>query len=135
VFVTHDQEEALDVADEIVVLADGAVAQVGSPHEIYDNPANPFVMSFLGPVTRLGSRLVRPHDIEVSLLPQPGSTPAAVTRIVPLGFEVRVEAKIGETDVWAQLTRTNARQLDIKSGDTVHFRPAANAQTLEATSA
>ncbi|MDT5026808.1 MAG: sulfate/thiosulfate transport system ATP-binding protein [Micromonosporaceae bacterium] len=135
VFVTHDQEEALDVADEIVVLADGAVAQVGSPHEIYDNPANPFVMSFLGPVTRLGSRLVRPHDIEVSLLPQPGSTPAAVTRIVPLGFEVRVEAKIGETDVWAQLTRTNARQLDIKSGDTVHVRPAPNAQTLEATSA
>jgi sulfate/thiosulfate transport system ATP-binding protein len=123
VFVTHDQEEAMEVADEIVVLADGAVQQVGSPGEIYDNPANPFVMSFLGPVTSLSGRLVRPHDIDLSRSPRDGSVPATVTRIVPLGFEVRVEAKAGDADVWAQLTAAGARTLDVRPGDTVHLSP------------
>ena len=52
VFVTHDQEEAMEVADRIVVMANGRVEQVGTPDELYDQPANDFVMSFLGPVTR-----------------------------------------------------------------------------------
>ena len=64
VFVTHDQEEALEVADEIVVINDGRIEQVGTPDELYDEPANEFVMSFLGPVTRFGDALVRPHDLE-----------------------------------------------------------------------
>src|ERR1700712_908235 len=64
-FVTHDQEEALEVSDEIVVINDGRIEQVGSPNDLYDHPANEFVMSFLGPITRLGGHLVRPHDIEV----------------------------------------------------------------------
>ena len=65
VFVTHDQEEALEVADEIVVINDGRVEQIGSPDELYDQPANDFVMRFLGPVTQLGDRLVRPHDLQL----------------------------------------------------------------------
>src|SRR6266702_5427754 len=73
VFVTHDQEEALEVSDRVVVMNEGRIEQVGTPRDLYDNPANPFVMSFLGPVTRLGGRLVRPHDIEVSAAPQPDS--------------------------------------------------------------
>jgi sulfate/thiosulfate transport system ATP-binding protein len=125
VFVTHDQEEAMDVADEIVVLADGAVQQVGSPAHIYENPANPFVMSFLGPVTHLDGQLVRPHDIDLSRTPRDGSVPATVTRIVSLGFEVRIEAKAGDAEVWAQLTAASAKALDVKPGDTVHFSPAA----------
>ncbi|OLB81057.1 MAG: sulfate ABC transporter ATP-binding protein [Actinobacteria bacterium 13_2_20CM_2_71_6] len=133
VFVTHDQEEAMDVADEIVVLANGIVEQVGSPHEMYDNPANPFVMSFLGPVTRLGGHLVRPHDIEVSATAQPGSTPAVVTRVVRLGFEVRIETQIDGQDVWAQLTRGSADRLDLNPGDTVHLRPTSHAKTLAAS--
>src|SRR5579859_5143748 len=120
VFVTHDQEEAMDVADDIVLLAEGEVQQAGPPHEIYDNPANPFVMSFLGPVTRLDGKLVRPHDIEVSRDGE--GTAATVTRVVPLGFEVRVEALAGDTEVWAQLTRASAKALDVKPGDTVHLR-------------
>ena len=72
VFVTHDQEEAMEVADSIVVMADGKVEQVGSPDELYEAPANDFVMSFLGPVTTLGGRLVRPHDLELSIEPRPG---------------------------------------------------------------
>ncbi|GAA3455230.1 MULTISPECIES: sulfate/molybdate ABC transporter ATP-binding protein [Dactylosporangium] len=130
VFVTHDQEEALDVSDSIVVLADGVVQQVGTPHDIYENPANPFVMSFLGPVTHLDGRLVRPHDVALSRTP--GGTEATVTRVVSLGFEVRIEARAGDREVWAQLTRAGARDLDVKTGDTVYFSPSAEARTLAA---
>ena len=66
IFVTHDQEEALEVADEIVVINEGRVEQIGSPDELYDEPANDFVMGFLGPTTRFGGRLVRPHDLELA---------------------------------------------------------------------
>ncbi len=130
VFVTHDQEEAMDVSDAIVVLAGGRVEQVGSPHEIYDNPANRFVMSFLGPVTRLGGQLVRPHDVELSTTAEPGSTAAVVTRVVRLGFEVRVEMRVGAEDVWAQVTRETVDRLEVKAGDTMHLRPAPDAKTL-----
>jgi sulfate transport system ATP-binding protein len=130
VFVTHDQEEAMDVSDAIVVLADGVVQQVGSPGEIYENPTNPFVMSFLGPVTHLDGKLVRPHDVALSR--DPGGTEATVTRVVSLGFEVRIEARAGERDVWAQLTRAGAKAIDVKPGDTVYFSPSAEARTLAA---
>jgi sulfate/thiosulfate transport system ATP-binding protein len=132
VFVTHDQEEAMDVSDEIVVLADGRVQQIGSPHEIYENPANPFVMSFLGPVTHLDGKLVRPHDVDLTRDARDGSISATVTRVVSLGFEVRIEAKAGDADIWAQLTRSSAKELDLKPGDTVHFGPSADARTLAA---
>src|ERR1700759_1595044 len=91
VFVTHDQEEALEVSDEIVVINQGRIEQVGSPDDLYDKPANDFVMEFLGPVTRLGDRLVRPHDVEIFLTPAAGTIAADVTRMQRVGFEVRVE--------------------------------------------
>src|SRR5689334_8099515 len=93
VFVTHDQEEAMDVSDRIVVMANGRIEQVGTPDELYEQPANDFVMSFLGPVTRLHGRLVRPHDLEVLGTPMPGTVEAQVARVVRLGFEVRVELR------------------------------------------
>ncbi|MBO0868342.1 MAG: TOBE-like domain-containing protein [Micromonosporaceae bacterium] len=130
VFVTHDQEEAMDVADEIVVLAGGRVEQIGSPADVYDHPANSFVMSFLGPVTRLDGELVRPHDIELSAEPA-GGTPARVVRVVRLGFEVRVEMRAAGEDVWAQVTREVADRLDLKPGDTVHLRPSAAGRVPE----
>jgi sulfate transport system ATP-binding protein len=122
VFVTHDQEEAMDVADAIVVLADGEVKQAGSPAQLYENPATPFVMGFLGPVTRLGGKLVRPHDIELSAVPLPGWYPATVGRIVHLGFEVRVEMQVEGQDVWAQVTRGTAGQLGLRAGETIYVR-------------
>ncbi len=70
VFVTHDQEEALEVADEIVVINEGRVEQIGTPDDLYDRPANDFVMSFLGEVTKLGDVTLRPHDMDVSVTPQ-----------------------------------------------------------------
>ena len=81
VFVTHDQEEAMEVADEIVVINEGRVEQVGSPDQLYDEPANDFVMGFLGEVTRLGAVRLRPHDIEVAVTPgQAGPCPGRITR-------------------------------------------------------
>ena len=130
VFVTHDQEEAIEVADTIVVLAGGKVEQAGSPHEVYDNPANPFVMRFLGPVTELDGHLVRPHDIELTTGPEPGSTEAEVERVVRLGFEVRVEMRLGDRDAWAQITRGLAERLNLTPGETVHIRPSPEARTL-----
>jgi sulfate transport system ATP-binding protein len=94
VFVTHDQEEAMDVADRIFVMANGQVEQEGSPDELYDAPANDFVMSFLGPATRLDGSLVRPHDVELLASAEPGASPARITRIARLGFEVRVEVAL-----------------------------------------
>jgi len=132
VFVTHDQEEAIEVADTIVVLADGQVEQAGSPHDLYEHPANSFVMSFLGPVTQIDGRLVRPHDIEVVNEPSPGSTPATVRRITSLGFEVRLELAIADNDAWVQVTRGTAATLNVKTGDTVYIRVHPEAKTLAA---
>jgi sulfate transport system ATP-binding protein len=130
VFVTHDQEEAIEVAHDIVVLANGMVEQAGSPHEIYDNPANQFVMRFLGPVTEIRGHLVRPHDIELSAKPRAGSSPATVIRVIRLGFEVRVEMTHDGQDTWAQITRSAAERLGLDPGDTIHIRPIPNARQL-----
>ena len=123
VFVTHDQEEAMEVADKIVVINDGIVEQVGSPDELYDRPANDFVMSFLGPVTRLHGRLVRPHDLEILAEPSRGTVPARVVRLVRLGFEVRVDAVVDGEPVWLQLTRANLDRLGLAEGSEIHVRP------------
>jgi sulfate transport system ATP-binding protein len=154
VFVTHDQEEAMDVADRIFVMAEGQVEQEGSPDDLYDAPANDFVMSFLGPATRLQGALVRPHDVELLAGPEPGTSQGRITRVARLGFEVRVEVSLTDassvdtrkglvaasealeaagsavppvesTQVWAQLTREELRRLGLGVGDVVHVRPLA----------
>jgi sulfate transport system ATP-binding protein len=136
VLVTHDQSEALDVADRIAVLNKGRIEQVGTPAEVYDSPANPFVMSFLGTVSSLNGILVRPHDIRVGRTPEmaiaagdgtaesTGVTRATIERVVHLGFEVRVElisATTGAPFV-AQITRGDAEALALRDGDTVYVR-------------
>jgi sulfate transport system ATP-binding protein len=127
VLVTHDQEEAMEVADRIAVMNAGTVEQVGSPREIYDRPASDFVMGFVGPVSRLGERLVRPHDVTISLEEQPGSIEAMVRRVVHLGFEVRVEIALADGSVArAQLTRAQADELELTNGDIVYIRPPAD---------
>jgi sulfate transport system ATP-binding protein len=124
VLVTHDQEEAMEVADRIAVMHAGGIEQVGAPREVYDAPANDFVMGFLGPVSRLGDRLVRPHDVSVSLLPVEGSLEAMVSRVVHLGFEVRIEVELpGGQPARVQLTRGQTEQLELARGDIVYVRP------------
>ena len=127
VFVTHDQEEAMEVADEIVVINRGAVEQVGTPDQLYDEPATDFVMTFLGPVTRLAGRVVRPHDLELSPRPVPGATGATVARVVRLGFEVRVDVRTADEDVWVQLTRGEAEKLGIEVGSRVFVQAPPDA--------
>jgi sulfate transport system ATP-binding protein len=158
VFVTHDQEEALEVADEIVVINEGRIEQIGSPDELYDSPANDFVMSFLGPVTRLDGHLIRPHDIDV-LTDEgvPGAIRGEVVRQLRVGFEVRLTVRPdsaarhhvsgahngdpavpapGEAseddDVTVMLTRSHARELGIDTGSTVWLAPNRGAQLTNA---
>ena len=123
VFVTHDQEEAMEVADDIVVVADGEVKQVGSPDELYEKPASDFVMSFLGPVTTIGGEMVRPHDLELLTRQAPGARAAVVERVTRLGFEVRVDLAVDGASAWAQVTRGTAEHLDLKQGDSVWVLP------------
>jgi len=124
VLVTHDQEEAMELADRIVVLNQGRIEQTGAPQEIYDAPANDFVMGFLGPVARLGGGLVRPHDLILAQHPTDGAIEAQVERVVHLGFEVRVELELaGDGELAAQLTRHEVDELELHEGDIVYVKP------------
>jgi sulfate transport system ATP-binding protein len=124
IFVTHDQEEAMEVAEQIVVMNEGRIEQVGTPRDLYDAPANDFVMSFVGPVTQLGGADVRPHDLDILTEPAPGAVEAQVDRVVHLGFEVRVDLLTGDgVHLWAQLTRLQIEELELEEGQIVYVRP------------
>jgi sulfate transport system ATP-binding protein len=124
VIVTHDQEEAMEVADRVVVMNAGRIEQTAPPRELYDHPANEFVMSFVGPVNRLGDAFIRPHDVELLLEPNGSTQEAMVQRLVHLGFEVRVDLvrDDGET-LSAQLTREQVEALELRDGQIVYVRP------------
>ena len=118
----------MDVADTIAVLNGGRLEQVGPPRDLYDAPASAFVMGFLGPVSRLGDALVRPHDVSLLQDPEAGAIEAMVTRIVHLGFEVRAELVLPDGEpVRVQLTRHEAEQLEVAPGDVLWLRPPAGA--------
>jgi len=125
IFVTHDQEEAMELADQIVLMNAGHVEQVGGPRELYEEPANEFVMTFVGPVNRLGDEFVRPHDIELRLEPNgKSSSRATVERVLHLGFEVRVELRLEDgRELHAQVTREEAERLELAPGSEVFVRP------------
>src|SRR5438093_768428 len=123
IFVTHDQEEALELADSIVVMNKGRVEQTAPPRHLYDEPANEFVMSFVGPVNKLDDAWVRPHDVELRHEPNGATREAQVERIVRLGFETRVELVRDDGErLYAQLTRNEAEELEIDRGDIVYVR-------------
>jgi sulfate transport system ATP-binding protein len=123
IFVTHDQEEAMEVAEQIVVMNKGRVEQAGAPRELYESPSNEFVMSFIGPVNRLGDAFVRPHDIQILSQDDGTGTEALVERVVHLGFEVRVELKLHDgRELWAQVTREAAQELELTEGQILSVR-------------
>ncbi|MBM9460975.1 sulfate ABC transporter ATP-binding protein [Nocardioides sp. zg-536] len=134
VFVTHDQEEALEVADEIVVINEGRIEQIGTPDQLYDEPANEFVMGFLGEVTRLGAQRLRPHDIELTVTPVPGTYAGTIVRALRVGFEVRITVQVEgqDEDVLVVLSRTNARALALDVGTRVWLSPAVGATAISA---
>jgi sulfate transport system ATP-binding protein len=123
IFVTHDQEEAMEVAKQIVVMNAGKIEQTGSPRELYETPSNEFVMSFIGPVNRIGDAFVRPHDVEILPHDDGSATEALIKRVVHLGFEVRVELTLPDgRDIWAQVTRATAHELELHEGQILPVR-------------
>jgi sulfate/thiosulfate transport system ATP-binding protein len=123
VIVTHDQEEAMEVADRIALMNEGRIEQVGTPRELYERPANEFVMSFVGPVNRVGDAYIRPHDLELCAEPNGTTQEAMVERLVHLGFEVRVElVRDDATRLSAQVTREEAAALELDVGQIVYVR-------------
>ena len=130
-FVTHDQEEAMELASQIVLVHDGRVEQAGTPQELYEQPANDFVMSFVGLVTELDGRLVRPHDVQLLPVAAHAGDEAVVERISRLGFEVRVDLTLASgRPVVAQLSRAEDRELELRVGDIVHVRGVDGARAL-----
>jgi sulfate/thiosulfate transport system ATP-binding protein len=125
IFVTHDQEEAMDVAEQIVVMNEGAVEQAGKPTDLYDHPKTEFVMNFVGSANRIGDRLVRPHDVEIRHLPADRAEEAMIDRIVHLGFEVRIELTLADgSPLTAQLTRPQVEELELAERQIVYVLPS-----------
>jgi sulfate transport system ATP-binding protein len=135
VIVTHDQEEAMEVADKIVVMNKGRIEQIGTPAEIYDQPASPFVMSFVGAVnvlpshvplapkqTQQGEVFIRPHDLELHREPQEGSVPAVLRRLTHLGRDIQAELTLNSGEVVvAQLPRERIDYRELQAGDALHI--------------
>ncbi|PSN12992.1 sulfate ABC transporter ATP-binding protein [filamentous cyanobacterium CCT1] len=142
VFVTHDQEEAMEIADEIVVMSHGQVEQVGSPAEVYEHPATPFVMSFIGAVNVLspdstwkglhhdapahGEVFLRPHDIELFTSHQQNSAAATVNHVIHLGWTIRIELTLDDGHpITAHINREQLSDLGIEPGQRVYLRARA----------
>lgn len=140
VFVTHDQEEAMEVADRIVVMNKGRVEQVGTPAEVYDHPATAFVMSFIGPVNVLPSNskifqsngfdsahtemFLRPHDVVVQKEQNGATVPARVNRLIHLGWEIQAELILDDGQVvTAHLTRERFDELELEPQQRVYVKP------------
>lgn len=120
VLVTHDQEEAMEVADKIVVMNHGRVEQIGAPRDLYEYPANAFVISFVGQVNRIDDRYIRPHDIVILPHYSAATVEARIVRVLYLGFETRVELVRDDGQaVWVQMTREEAGRLDLREGQIV----------------
>lgn len=140
VFVTHDQEEAMEVSDEIVVMNKGKIEQVGTPAEIYDHPASAFVMSFIGPVNVLpsSSRLfqnngfdsahsemfLRPQDVLIETSSNGSTVAARVSRLIHLGWEIQAELTLDDGQVvTAHLTRDRFDELKLEPEQRVYVKP------------
>ncbi|KJH70967.1 sulfate/molybdate ABC transporter ATP-binding protein [Aliterella atlantica] len=140
VFVTHDQEEAMEVSDELVVMNKGKVEQIGTPAQIYDHPATAFVMSFIGPVNVLPSSsrifqgngfdsahpemFLRPQDVVIEREQNGSTVPARVSRLIHLGWEIQAELTLDDGQVvTAHLTRDRFDQLNLEPEQRVYVKP------------
>jgi sulfate/thiosulfate transport system ATP-binding protein len=123
VIVTHDQEEAMEVADQVAVLNQGRIEQIGSPRALYDEPVNEFVMDFVGEANQFGRFLVRPHEIDVLADPDGKSVEAMIVRITILGRDAKIELHDNEgKEIVALMTRDRLEKLDLWRGQTVWLR-------------
>jgi sulfate/thiosulfate transport system ATP-binding protein len=124
VFVTHDQEEAMEISDQIAVISHGHLEQVGNPRELYDEPASEFVMTFVGDAQRIGDVLVRPHDVELLAEPVDGAVEAMIVRVTILGRDAKVELHdTNGSEIVALLTRDQFDDAGYWRGQTVWAQP------------
>ncbi len=124
--VTHDADEAMEIADALVLMNAGRVEQAGSPLELYDRPVSPFALHFLGPANIIASdghpQYVRPHELQVDSHAFDGSQPARVSRIVDLGSRRRIDLVLpGGDPVSAEIRAPYNGLSAMRDGDTVHF--------------
>ncbi len=141
VFVTHDQDEAMEVADRIVVMNHGAIEQQGSPDQVYDHPASPFVLQFLGDVNLFHGRFghapggadaevsyVRPHELDIVGAPEPGALPVALSQVLTVGAQTRIEFKRLDDGSYVDVEMPRnefallRQRLDLRNGSRVHLR-------------
>jgi len=130
ILVTHDQAEAMEISDRIVILNEGRIEQAGRPSFVYDHPATDFVASFLGPITTLGGIAYRPHELEL-VAPDEGVETYEVRDVVRLGFEVRVVLQDADATTWVQLTHDQAKQLNPRAGQRYGVRVRAKVPTVK----
>jgi sulfate/thiosulfate transport system ATP-binding protein len=124
VFVTHDQDEAMEISDQIAVINHGRLEQVGSPRELYDDPASEFVMTFVGDAQPLGDVLVRPHDIELLHEPADGAVEAMIVRVTLLGRDAKVELHdTNGSEILAVMTRDQFDEAGYWRGQSVWVHP------------
>jgi sulfate/thiosulfate transport system ATP-binding protein len=124
VFVTHDQDEAMEISDQIAVINHGRLEQVGSPRELYDDPASEFVMTFVGDAQPLGDVLVRPHDIELLHEPVDGAVEAMIVRVTLLGRDAKVELHdAAGAEILALMTRDAFEEAGFWRGQSVWVNP------------
>jgi sulfate transport system ATP-binding protein len=131
VFVTHDQEEAIELADRVVIINRGIVEQNGTVDEVVEAPANPFVMSFFGTVNTFrdrhdGKRAVyaRPHEVEICETPAAGTHAATIDEIRAVGAVVRMVALAADgTPIHIELSREQADRLGLRKGQVIHAQP------------
>ncbi|MEQ9872457.1 sulfate ABC transporter ATP-binding protein [Pectobacterium brasiliense] len=131
VFVTHDQEEAMEVADRIVLMNKGVIEQIGTPAEVYNNPASEFVYHFLGDSNRLKvaqteeTILFRPHEVSLSVQAQEGYQAVTVRDIRPLGALTRLSLKLSEQSelIEAEVAKDDASLHGLQKGDVIQFKP------------
>ncbi|HMO44719.1 MAG TPA: sulfate ABC transporter ATP-binding protein [Rubrivivax sp.] len=146
VFVTHDQDEAMEVADRIVVMNHGAIEQQGTPDQVYDHPASPFVLQFLGDVNLFHGRLgagghgpggveaeadtvyVRPHELDIVAGPEPGTLPVTLSQVLTVGAQTRIEFKRDDDGSYVDVEMPRSEfaplreRLGLRSGSRVHLR-------------
>jgi sulfate/thiosulfate transport system ATP-binding protein len=124
VFVTHDQDEAMEISDEIAVINHGTLEQVGSPRELYDEPASEFVMTFVGDAQAIGDVLVRPHDLELVTEPAEGAIEAMIVRVTLLGRDAKIELHdTGGAEIVALMTRDEFESAGFWRGQNVWLSP------------
>ncbi|WP_126428089.1 sulfate/molybdate ABC transporter ATP-binding protein [Brevibacillus marinus] len=139
-FVTHDQQEALEIADRVVIMNDGRVEQIGTPYDVYHAPANPFVCGFIGRANRIPGRFdrngqiaastsfvsyVRPHDLEVTRQQRKGAFPAIVRKVSAVGPHVRLHLQEtgSQLVLEAEMPLERYQALNVRENETVYVRP------------